>query len=68
MKIISRKVIDASYLPQLIREVKIQSFLNHPNIVRLYGCFLDHKSFYLIQELCVSGQLYSLIKRRRKLT
>jgi aurora kinase len=67
LKVVSRKLIDAKYLPQLVREVKIQSFLNHPNIVRLYGYFLDAKNFYLLQELCCSGQLYALLKRRRRL-
>lgn len=68
LKIISKKHIDEKFLTQLTREVKIQSFLNHPNIVKLYGFFSDDKNFYLVQELCCSGQLYSLLKKKRKMT
>jgi serine/threonine protein kinase len=53
---------------QLVREIKIQSFLSHPNIVKLYTFFADHKHIYLVQELCSSGQLYCLLKRKRRLT
>ncbi len=52
---------------QFCREIKIQSFLNHPNIVKLYTFFSDEKAIYLVQELCISGQLYSLLKKKRKL-
>ena len=52
---------------QLAREIKIQYFLNQPNIVRLYTFFSDEKAIYLIQELCASGQLYDLLRRKRKI-
>lgn len=51
---------------QLAREIKIQSFLNHPNIVKLYGWFAEEDQVYLILELCYSGQLYSYLKRWRR--
>jgi len=37
---------------QLIREVKIQSFLNHTNIEKLYHVFSDHIAVYLVMEPC----------------
>jgi len=52
---------------QLVREIKIQSYLNHPNIVKLYGFFSDIKSIYLVQELCYSGELYGFLKKKRKI-
>lgn len=36
---------------QLIEEVKLQMFCNHPNILKMYGCFSDSKNIYLLLEL-----------------
>ena len=41
-------------------------FLNHPNIVKMYGFFSDPDFIYLAMELCISGQLYSFLKKRRR--
>ena len=35
---------------RLASELKIQSFCNNLNIVKLYGVFHDEKRIYLIQE------------------
>ncbi len=37
-------------LDQFIQELKIQSFIEHPNIVKLYGYFATQDNFYLILE------------------
>jgi serine/threonine protein kinase len=36
-----QKIIQDNLLGQFIRELKIQSFLEHPNIIRCYGYFSD---------------------------
>ena len=36
-----RKIIQDNLLGQLIREIKIQTFLDHPNIIKCYGFFSD---------------------------
>jgi serine/threonine protein kinase len=53
---------------QIISEIKIQSFLDHPNLVRLYDCFADHAHLYLFVELGCEGHLYELLKRNRKVS
>jgi len=35
-------------MQQLIREVKIQSFIDHPNIIKIYNFFVDQDSAYLV--------------------
>lgn len=35
-------------LDQFINEIKIQMFLDHPNIVKLYGFFDDSLHFYIV--------------------
>jgi aurora kinase len=60
--------MDQKLVVQLIREIKIQSFINHPNIVKLYTFFADEKYIYLVQELCYSGQLFLLLKKKKALS
>ena len=49
IKKISKKVIKANLMvDQLLQEIKIQSFCNHLNILKLYGFFDDEEHIYLI--------------------
>ncbi len=48
VKSIYRSTMDDSTMQQLIREVKIQAFLNHPHIVKIYNFFVDDDSAYLV--------------------
>jgi myosin-light-chain kinase len=38
-------------------------FLNHPNIVKMYGCFDDASNIYIILEVGMGGQLFHQIKK-----
>lgn len=49
---------------QLRREVEIQSRLNHPNIIQLYGYFQDSESVWLVQELAEGGCLYDYLSQK----
>ena len=53
---------------QFVRELKIQSFLEHPNIIKTYGYFADEEFFYTVLELGCDGQLYDIISGGQKLT
>jgi serine/threonine protein kinase len=43
-------------------------FLDHPNIVKLYGFFDDSTHFYIVMEYMDGGNLFALIKKKKKLT
>lgn len=43
-----KKIIQDNILEQFIRELKIQAFLNHPNIIDVYGFFHDETHFYTL--------------------
>jgi serine/threonine protein kinase len=43
-------------------------FLNHPNIVQLYGFFDDNTHFYIVMEYMDGGSLFTLIKKNKRLT
>lgn len=47
---------------QIRREIEIQSELDHPNILRLYGFFYDATRIYLILEYAPGGELYKKLK------
>ena len=43
---------------QLREEIFIMCQLDHPNIVRLEEVYESHSAIYLVQELCVGGELF----------
>ena len=48
----------------VVREIKIHSFLDHPNIIKLFGVFHDKHKIYLILEYAPDSELYSEIKNQ----
>uniref|UniRef100_A0A7E4V067 Aurora kinase n=1 Tax=Panagrellus redivivus TaxID=6233 RepID=A0A7E4V067_PANRE len=55
-------------LLQLKREIELQYYLLHKNILTLYGFFDDHDHVYIVLELCQLGSLFKVIKKYVKLT
>lgn len=53
---------------QLWAEIKIHRSLSHPNIVGFHDCFDDENNVYMVLELCTSGSLMDMLRRRRRLT
>lgn len=43
---------------EIRREIEIQSHLQHPNVLQLYGYFHDQTRFYMILEYAPGGNLY----------
>ena len=50
---------------QFILELKLQTFLNHQNLLTLYGNFEDRTHVYLILEYMEEGTLFSLFKKNK---
>ena len=53
---------------QLYAEIKIHRSLTHPNIVTFHDCFEDNDNVYMTLELCPSGSLMDMLRRRRRFT
>ncbi|KAL4072449.1 kinase-like domain-containing protein [Scleroderma yunnanense] len=53
---------------KLYAEIKIHRSLAHPNIVRFHDCFEDDDNVYMTLELCHSGSLMDMLRRRRRFT
>ena len=66
--IIALKVLNKAEIQRLnaeklvVREIKIHSFLDHKNIIKLYGFFHDDENIYLILEYAPDGELYKELK------
>lgn len=69
LKVICRnKLNQARITKRLINEIKLQSQVNHPNVVKLILSFEDEENVYLLLELCQGGELFSYIKAEGKLS
>ncbi|OUZ99490.1 Protein kinase domain [Macleaya cordata] len=69
LKVIFRQQIEKyNLLHQLRREMEIQSNLNHPNVLRLFGWFGDDERIFLILEYAHRGELYRLLRKTGHLT
>nr|GAT53950.1 predicted protein [Mycena chlorophos] len=53
---------------KLYAEIKIHRSLSHPNIVRFIDCFEGDDNVYITLELCSSGSLMDLLRRRKRFT
>ncbi|KAG2008894.1 AGC/Akt protein kinase [Coprinopsis cinerea AmutBmut pab1-1] len=53
---------------KLYAEIKIHRSLDHPNIVTFIDCFEDEDNVYITLELCPSGSLMDMLRRRRRFT
>merc|ERR1719284_565297 len=43
------------------QEIAIMKMMDHPNIIKLYESFEDHRNIYLVMELCEGGELFDRI-------
>jgi len=46
---------------RLKMEIAIMKEMDHPNIVKLFETFEDHRTVYLVMELCSGGELFDRI-------
>merc|ERR1719454_813507 len=52
------KVKDADRFKQ---EIAIMKIMDHPNIIKLFETFEDHRNIYLVMEMCTGGELFDRI-------
>merc|ERR1712032_163536 len=43
------------------QEIAIMKMMDHPNIIKLYENYEDHRNIYLVMELCSGGELFDRI-------
>lgn len=50
VKIINKKYLATEEKEKLLEEINILKKLDHPNILKLYEFFQDHKRYFLVTE------------------
>ena len=68
MKIIPIKSQSKTYIKSIGKEITILKELDHPNILKVYECFTNKKSIFIINELCTGGELFDKIIEVKNLT
>jgi aurora kinase len=48
---------------QIYREIRLHSFVNHTNVINLYGAFHEQGKVVMVQEMADSGDLFQLFNR-----
>jgi len=48
-------------LDRFKQEIAIMKMMDHPNIIKLFETFEDHRNIYLAMELCSGGELFDRI-------
>merc|ERR1719162_1250710 len=43
------------------QEIAIMKMMDHPDIIKLFETFEDHRNIYLVMELCTGGELFDRI-------
>lgn len=67
LKVMSKEeILSYKVEKQFVREIEIQASLRHPNCLRLYGWFYDDKNVYLILEYAAFGELYKMLKKKKR--
>ena len=69
IKILNKiKLIEEEGITRVLREIKISSELNHPNIIKIFKILEDNKYFLVVMEYCEDGELFNYIVKKNKLT
>ena len=63
-KMLDRKVIDSSEAKKyLVNELKILSYLEHPNIVKFIDLKKTKKHYFIMMEFCNGGELSKALEK-----
>ena len=67
MKIIPEENVVQGEGSSLIDEIEILKNLEHPNIMKVYECFVDNHNYYIVSELCDQGHLLSKMEKLERM-
>ena len=67
MKIIPEENVVQGEGASLIDEIEILKNLEHPNIMKIYECFVDNNNYYIVSEYCDQGHLLSKLEKLERM-
>ena len=62
------KIIEEVGIERVLREIKISSELNHPNIIKIHKILEDDKYYLVVMEYCEEGELFNYIVKKDRLS
>ena len=62
------KLIEEEGIERVLREIKISSELNHPNIIKIHKILEDDKYYLVVMEYCEEGELFNYIVKKNRLS
>ncbi|KAI5306263.1 Cell cycle serine/threonine-protein kinase cdc5/MSD2 [Ascosphaera pollenicola] len=68
LKVVKSEMSQRKMAEKFRTELQIHSKLQHPNIVGFHRAFAYEKSIYVVLELCASGSVMDMVKKRKCLT
>ena len=64
----SSKLEQGSTDLEILNEIDALKHIDHPNVVKIFEFYNSDDAYYLITEYCEGGELFKLIKQKKKLT
>lgn len=50
----------------MTKEIEVLRALDHPHIIRIFGCYEDYRHLYVVMEPAEGGELYKIIQQCKK--
>ena len=63
VKTISKTKISERSLKRLESEIEILCSIDHPNIIKLFGVFVEPEYIHLVTEICKGGEVFERIQK-----
>lgn len=63
--LIKMELVKSKMQHQVLREIEIQTHLNHPNILQLLTYFSDERRIYLVLEYAAQGELFTILQSQK---
>lgn len=69
LKSMKKKYIEKKQQSQrIMTERNILTEINHPFLIRIHASFQNESKLYLVLEYCPGGELFGLLKKRKRLS
>jgi CRP-like cAMP-binding protein/tRNA A-37 threonylcarbamoyl transferase component Bud32 len=57
------QIVDNSLEAHVVDERKVMTMIDHPFLLKLYNSYWDAKYVYLLLELCLGGELFTMLRK-----
>lgn len=66
MKIIQKvEDVDENNVLEILNEINVLKKIDHPNIIKIFECYMQKGNYYLVTEYCSGGELFELVNNTK---